>query len=173
MGKSVNLKLVKPSIKYKKAFLEMLKDHKKSSSALYIKESKMPFEKYIKDLDNQSKGINLKTGYVPATTYWLVKNNVIVGVARLRHKLNDKLLKIGGHIGYDVPPSQRRKGYGTVLLKLTLQKAKEKGIKKILVTCDKNNIASAKIIQENGGILENEVFDRGLDKIKQRYWIKL
>jgi predicted acetyltransferase len=83
--------------------------------------------------------------------------------------LNDHLLQIGGHIGDMVRPSERRKGYGTEQIRLALEKCRELGIPWVLVTCDKDNIASARTIQKNGGVLENEVMDA--DVVKQRYWI--
>ncbi len=79
----------------------------------------------------------------------------------------------GGHIGYDVPPSERMKGYGTILLKHVLLKAKEMGIKKVLITCDADNIGSAKIIENNGGIYENESISTESGKPVSRYWISI
>lgn len=78
-----------------------------------------------------------------------------------------------GHIGYSVPPSERRKGYATGQLRLSLFKAKKLGLEKVLITCDKANIGSAKTIQKVGGILENEINSPDTGKIVQRYWIEL
>jgi predicted acetyltransferase len=129
------------------------------------------FESYIgMQLDN-SRGINLKPGRVPSSTFWMMDDNVIYGVSRLRHFLNDYLLIEAGHIGYDVPPSHRRKGYGTYLLKLTLEKANLIGLEKVLVCCDNDNIGSQRIILNNGGILENEIEYGG--NIVCRYWIDI
>lgn len=92
-------------------------------------------------------------------------------VLYIRHELNDYLLQYGGHIGYGVRSSQRRKGYASQMLSLALPIAKELGINKAPITCDKNNIGSAKTIMNNGGILENEVGNE--NEITQRYWIEL
>ena len=77
----------------------------------------------------------------------------------------------GGHIGDGVRPSERRKGYATEQIRLALQKCKELGIDRVLMTCEDWNVGSAKSIINNGGILENEIEVEG--KIFQRYWIDL
>lgn len=109
---------------------------------------------------------------VPAHTYFLVlENKRIVGAINIRHYLNDYLFNFGGHIGYGIRPSERKKGYAALMLSMALPIAKELGINKALITCDKNNAGSAKTIINNGGVLENEVIEDG--EITQRYWIEL
>ena len=93
----------------------------------------------------------------------------ILGAVNIRHELNSELLKSGGHIGYGIRPFERRKGYAVRMLALALPIAEQLGITRALVTCDKANIASAKTILHNGGVLENELALDG--KIVQRYWI--
>ena len=111
-------------------------------------------------------------GFVTAHTYfWVDETGVIVGAVNLRHSLNDHLLRVGGHIGYGVRPSARRQGHAKAMLAATLPKAKALGLSRVLITCDKTNVGSARTIQLNGGVLENEVEDDG--HIKQRYWIEL
>lgn len=93
-----------------------------------------------------------------------------------RRSLSEFLLNFGGNICYSVRSSERRKGYGKQMLRLLLSKCREIGENKVLVCCDKENVASSKIIIGNGGVLENEVEDTvGLSnsKIIQRYWISL
>lgn len=110
--------------------------------------------------------------FVPSDTYFAIdENNKLVGAINIRHQLNDYLLKKGGHIGYGVRPSERRKGYATAMLRLALKKCKNLGINKVLITCDKDNPASARTILANGGVLENEIPDES--RITQRYWIEL
>lgn len=109
---------------------------------------------------------------VPATVYFAVVDGEIVGMLQIRHKLNAHLMQNGGHIGYGVRPSRRRRGYATKMLALALDKAHELGIDKALITCDKANTASAKTILSNGGVLENEVAEEN-GNIVQRYWISL
>jgi predicted acetyltransferase len=89
----------------------------------------------------------------------------------VRHRLNDYLLKFGGHIGYSVRKSERQKGYATEMLALTLKECIKLNIKRVLITCDKDNIASAKTVVNNGGVLENEIPEE--NGITQRYWLNL
>jgi len=108
--------------------------------------------------------------YVPGATYFGIHSGKIVGTINIRYKLNDFLLRQGGHIGYGVRPSERCKGYGVKMLALALEKCRELGIDKVLVTCDRGNMGSAKTILKNGGVLENE-FTEENGNILQRYWI--
>lgn len=127
--------------------------------------------KLEKDLDIP----NILEGKVPAHTYFFIRmqDNKIIGMINIRHKLNEFLLAEGGHIGYSIRPTERKKGYGTLMLKLGLEKCRELNLNKVLITCDKINVASAKVIQNNNGILENEVYSETFSEIIQRYWIYL
>lgn len=118
---------------------------------------------------------NIPEGRVPANTYFFIRasDNKIVGMINIRHKLNEFLFNEGGHIGYSIRPSERKKGYATLMLKLGLQKCRELNLNKVLITCDKTNVASAKVIQNNNGKLENEVYSETFSEIIQRYWIDL
>jgi predicted acetyltransferase len=91
----------------------------------------------------------------------------------IRHRLNDYLLRQGGHIGYSIRPTERKKGLGALQLSLGLQKCRELGMTRVLVTCDKSNPGSAGVIRSNGGVLENEVADHASGEMVQRYWISL
>ena len=100
------------------------------------------------------------------------KREKILGAVNIRYRLNEYLKNYGGNIGYGIAPSERGKGCATKMLALALEKCRELKLKRVLVTCDKNNIASAKTIIHNGGILENELSET--DKIiVSRYWIAL
>ncbi len=131
------------------------------------------FDEWLKKVQNDLSEKNIKDNRVPATIYLTVRksDNKVVGNLQIRHKLNEKLLQYGGHIGDSVRPSERRKGYATEQIRLALKKCKELGIDNVLMDCDKTNIGSAKSIINNGGILENEVYID--NKIVQRYWISL
>ena len=108
-------------------------------------------------------------GFVTAHTFFASDNNKIVGIINARHELNDYLLNFGGHIGYSVRKSERRKGYAKAMLSYTVDFLLSLGLEKILITCDKNNIASKRTIESCGGILENEVIEES--RITLRYWI--
>ena len=110
---------------------------------------------------------------VPAETFFLIRerDNKLLGTINIRLTLNDTLLERGGNIGYGIRPTERRKGYNSYQLYCALKFCQEKGIKKVLITCDKDNEASAKSIQSCGGVLENEIIDNSDGKLIQRYWI--
>ena len=131
------------------------------------------FDTWLNKIQKDILPQTIETGKVPATLYFSVRkaDKRIVGNLQIRHRLNEKLLRYGGHIGDSVRPSERRKGYATEQIRLALLKCKELGIDRVLMDCDKNNIGSAKAIQNNGGILENEVYVE--DELVQRYWISL
>ena len=82
-------------------------------------------------------------------------------------------VRLGGHVGYVVAPSYRRKGYATEMLRQTLPIARSVGLGRILLTCDDDNVASRRVIELNGGVLENAVWEEGLRVPKRRYWIDL
>lgn len=126
------------------------------------------YEKWIEKINidlTRNEDVN-----VPATTYFAIAGEKIVGTIQVRHFLNDCLLVHGGNIGYGVRPSERRKGYATKMLALALEKCRELGIEKALITCNGNNIASARTILRNGGVLENEITQTD-GTVTQRYWI--
>jgi predicted acetyltransferase len=174
------LKLVLPSNKYKKTFLKAAEEYKKdkekgrNSATLSMEEmTEDKFNDYLKRKLDQSKGINIAEGRVPATEYWLVNDDEFIGKISIRHCLNENLRKLGGHIGYNIKPSRRRMGFGTKMLGMGLQKAKKLRINKALITCDETNIGSKKVIKNNGGILENSVPQEKGMPARLRYWIKI
>ncbi|HEU4337706.1 MAG TPA: GNAT family N-acetyltransferase [Nocardioides sp.] len=104
-------------------------------------------------------------GHVPCTTLWWVDGDAYLGRIAIRHELNDFLLAVGGHIGYDVRPTRRREGHATAMLQHALTWASGLGIDPALVTCDDDNIGSIRVIEAAGGVLEDV---RGT---KRRYWV--
>ncbi|MBU6323347.1 MAG: GNAT family N-acetyltransferase [Patescibacteria group bacterium] len=127
---------------------------------------------YLRALRDEARGVHLPPGWVPATTYWLVEEGTFIGRVTIRHRLNAYLRDEGGHIGYAVRASKRRKGYGTQLLRRALAKAAAMGLKRVLVTCDDTNVGSRKIIEANGGVLENRK-RAASGVLKRRYWIRI
>ena len=167
--------LVKPDKEQEQQAKEYVQEFLESSSripgASSLEEYVNKYDDWLRRIDNHEKGIDLKEGYAPSSTYFVVreKDNKIVGMTNIRHRLTGKLLTHGGHIGYSIRPTERKKGYATELLFLVLEKYEEMGIEKVLVTCDKSNIGSVKVIQNNFGVLENELLVD--DVLYQRYWI--
>lgn len=96
----------------------------------------------------------------------------ILAVGNVRHELTDDLLQLGGHIGYGVRPSVRRLGHATQLLRLALRRARGIGIGDVCLTCHRDNAASARTMQRNGGELESEYYVESIDGVVQRYWIR-
>ena len=95
-------------------------------------------------------------GHVPSTTLWWVDGGAYLGRLAIRHRLTPHLLEYGGHIGYDVRPTARRRGHATAMLAAALPVANRLGIDRALVTCDTTNVASRRVIEANGGVLEDE-----------------
>lgn len=131
------------------------------------------FDAWLTNVHKYSVPETTPAGKVPSTQYLaLDENEHLVGMVNLRHYLNDYLLEFGGHIGYSIRPSDRKNGYAIQLLKLALEEAKTLGIDRVRIACDRYNIASAKTIQANGGILDGELYDAQDGSITQRYWIE-
>ena len=129
------------------------------------------FENYLTEVNRIEP---TKPGHVPGTTYFCLdeERDIFVGAVNIRHYLTESLMLTGGHIGDGVRPSERRKGVATAMIGLALEKCRELGIDRVLMTCDKWNVGSAKSIMNNGGVLENEVVDSDGETV-QRFWIEL
>ena len=161
--------LVRLTEAHREAFLAMAEDWRLSGDDRFA-DGRLDFTSYVRRLDDHEKGIGLPKDFVPATTFWLVDGDRIIGRSSIRHSLTPNLEREGGHVGYDIRPSERRKGYGTLILALTLPRASALGLHRVLVTCDEDNHASMRIIEKNGGVAsESALAESG--KKKRRYWI--
>ncbi|MDP2648462.1 MAG: GNAT family N-acetyltransferase [bacterium] len=176
------MELVQPSASYKDSFIEAVGEYKHDTvdsfrhtkyRELSLPELGSDFDAFVTRELGKAKGENLPEWYVPQTDYWLVDDGEFIGRVSIRHSLTEHLRRIGGHIGYDIRPSKRRQGYGTKILQLALPKARELGVGRVLVTCDADNTASRKIIEKNGGVLENEVPNPETGGTKMRFWIDI
>jgi len=132
------------------------------------------FGTLVAALERSSRGLDIPLGFVPHSTYWLVREgSEVIGVSNLRHGLTPALRREGGHIGYGIRPSARGRGYGTDILRRTLHRAAALGLDRVLLTCAKANLRSARVIVRNGGILESEEHLPQRGVVIQRYWIAL
>jgi predicted acetyltransferase len=166
-------KLIEPTLEMGKEYSDYMDEWEIAGEKivpLASKRSIIGYENLIDCWRKQATNKAYEQGFVPASLYFLIdENKRIYGALHIRHELNKLLLNFGGHIGYGIRPSERKKGYATKMVALSLPIVKKLGIRKVLITCDKKNIASAKTIINNGGVLENEVIDDG--ELTQRYWI--
>jgi predicted acetyltransferase len=167
--------LAEPSVTYRDSFIQSVHEFQIEGRQLHydLKSITSDFGAFVQELYYQQDRARLKSGRVPASEFWLINDDEFIGRLSLRHELNEYLLKIGGHIGYEIRPSKRKQGYGTEILRLGLETAKEIGVHRVLVTCDENNIGSKKIIEHNGGIFENAIEIEGDPVKKLRYWINI
>jgi predicted acetyltransferase len=170
-----NLTLVEPRDDLKTAFQEMALEYRAAGEYYAHHVTAMnDFTGFMAGIRNLRKGVNLLPNLVPMTTYWLLKDDqFILGESRLRHRLTPALQNEGGHIGYAIRPGQRRKGYGTCVLDLTLEKARDMGLSRVLVTCDTDNLPSARIIEKNGGALSGYGISPSSGAQVSQYWIDL
>lgn len=176
-GKSMKLVYLESTFKesFSTYYDEYLNDeipHQQTYLELYNL-GRIDFQAYLEKLKMQSIGKMLPEGWAPSHTLFLVDNNNIEGVIRIRENLASEFLeKYIGHIGYDIRPFSRGKGYGKEILRLGLIKAKEIGLEDVLILCSEDNPASRKIIEGNGGIYESNIVDSD-GELLRRYWIKL
>lgn len=161
---------------YKEAYELSIKEvelgHIKKHDLMFMNPEEKNIVQTFKDNRDPSK---LPSYYVPSYDYFAVDGDKLVGIIHIRVRLTDKLLQYGGHIGYAINPKYWRQGYGKELLKQALEKYQDLIEEdKILITCDDDNIGSYKIIESNGGVLENKVEneDSGETFLTRRYWVK-
>lgn len=174
------INLIFPAIEHKQAVLDYRQEWLDYEPGIGIngswglqRKEYEDYEKWLSDIEKliigQSNNANIN---VPATTYLAFCDNKIVGNIQIRHYLNGYLLNTYGHIGYGVRPSERRKGYATRMLAMALDKCRELGIEKVLVSCDKDNTGSVKTILKNGGVFEKDFTEEDGNNVRQ-YWIML
>ena len=132
-------------------------------------------DRLTEKIENENKGINMEEGRVPSTVFFLMNDgNKILGHISIRHNIDNAFLKLyGGHIGYGIRPSERNKGYGTIMLHLALIKCKELGLEDVMITCKDNNVGSYKTIENNYGIQKDLIYIKEENSYFRRYWINI
>ena len=188
------INLVTPATCYRDSFLAgaaefAAQGHIDSTYATYLgfdlTRLEQEFNHFVEKIIKLADDIKRYKGWHPDHVYWLVHDNEYIGQSSIRPDLGTMyLITYGGHIGYSIRPKYRQQGYGQQILGLTLEKARLIGLRKILITCDEDNIASKKIIEANGGVFEQAMImdpdvlkaegrssDRAIAKL--RYWIDL
>jgi predicted acetyltransferase len=166
------LKLARPSVALLEAFLDSARDHLARSGDVernreYERALADP-EAYLAELDRNRTLEEPGPGLVRQDNFWLTDGTSIFGHLRLRHRLNARLERLGGHIGYDVPPLCRGQGCATRMLALGLEEAARIGLSRALLTADAANAASLRVIEKNGGRLDAEYLFEG--RLTRRYW---
>ena len=157
-----NARLELPSEEYKASFIQSVREFQSEPypfnsgrmgryEDVSAEELDANFGSFLEGLRDFSSGRNLKPGIVPQSTFWLIDKREFIGRASVRHSLNENLMRVGGHIGYEIRPARRGRGYGKLILLLALRKARDLGIDRALVTCDSTNLASRKIVEASGG----------------------
>ncbi len=175
-----NLKLIKPSKEYFKQYKDMMDEWNMEGSRiapwpLHLKyHTEEFFNDMLKRVDEVEKGINLD-GYTSSTTYWLydTDNDKIIGASNLRHFLNDEGTKYWGHIGYGIRPTERRKGYGTLILNLTLDKAKDMNMNRVMLGAYEGNISSWKTMEKCNGKFEKIIYEEETGLPIKKYYIDI
>ena len=168
--------VTKLELAHRPAFQQMLEDYAANDpqNGEFYARGWADFPAYVQSLDDEEHGINLISDRAPCSHRWLLDDTgAIVGIVRIRHNINNKLLaEEVGHIGYDVPPSARRRGYGIACLQAGLEVARALQLVRVLLCADTDNPASWRTIEHCGGVLEAERFSPHYQTMVRRYWIE-
>ena len=161
--------LIIPDYNFYESYKEAIKEYKEHNIDTYnffFTSGNNIYEQF----EESRLGKNLPDNYVAGTYLWLVNDDRFLGEICIRHRLTEDLLRFGGNISYGVRYSEWRKGLGTVMLSKGLKYSKEVlGLKKVLITCNESNIASARIIEKNGGKLQDTIVSV-IDDVERKFF---
>jgi predicted acetyltransferase len=175
-------RLEPPALRFKDSYIAALREGFYRGIQPVVTEGQIrgieaDFGRYVAGITAQSGTITLPNGEmvpkVPFTLRWLALGDQFIGEVSIRHRLNPWLLQEGGNIGYGITPSRRRQGYGRLILALALAECRRLGLNRVLVTALAANRGSVRIIEANGGCLENEIDAPSGEGRLRRYWITL
>lgn len=169
------MEIVVPSEKYYASYAKAAQEYveKNITTRVFFVGTWQEVEKHV---ESCRTGVGLPQNYVLADYFWLVDGEEFIGEISVRHKLTDELLRFGGHIGYGVRYSQWGKGHASYMLAYALRYAKQElGLSRVLITCNDKNVASARVIEKNGGVLQDKIINviEGRECLSRRYWIEL
>ncbi|MHC4713247.1 MAG: GNAT family N-acetyltransferase [Planctomycetota bacterium] len=170
------LRLVSPSIEYAESYREFharMREENRPYIPGDLDGEIEDLESWLKALRGHPDGAELAKGETLPEYFWLVnETGRVLGSCHIWHCITDWHLREAGHVGYSIDPPLRGRGLATRMLELLLEKARRLGMDRLLLTCDRDNLASARVIEKCGGVLENEVtLDDG--RVKKRYWVGL
>jgi predicted acetyltransferase len=170
------LTLFKPSLAFQASYVAMVREFLETDEAWF---NNFPlaledFPAFVSELEDEAQGIDLPPDVVPQQTFWLVNEEQdVLGEIRLRPVLTPPFEQHNGHIGYNVRPSQRGKGYATCQLVLVLDEARSLGLTRVMLTIDGDNLASVRVIEKNGGKMEWQRTEQESGEMLSCYWIEL
>lgn len=167
------IRLIIPNEKYLASYEEAYNEYREHHVSTYSFTDTSSCDIFAK-FDDYRNERNLRPDRVGEDKYWLVDDEkaYFIGEIAVRHRLNEALLRRGGHIGYGIRCSEWNRGYGTKMLSLALEKAKERQLSPLLITCNDDNLASARVMEKNGFVLRDRitVSEDGKEILTRRYW---
>jgi predicted acetyltransferase len=166
------LRLQRPALELVPSYLEFIEEMRAAGDTIWS--SRVPadgesHEAFVATL--LRKELAAEPPAVTETVHWALVDERVVGVIALRHELTEKLAQFGGHVGYEVRPSVRRRGVATAMLRLLLATERARSMRRILVTCAPSNAGSRRAIEASGGVLEGIVFVEAVSRETCHYWI--
>ena len=168
------VKFILPTAEHESDILDYIKEHDNFREPCLGFASFNNYGAWLEQQIRRRENLNLEPNEFPSTLYLAFNEfNQLIGLTNFKTALPEELLRHIGHIGYAIRPTQRGKGYATELLRESFPLAKSMGLNKVLITCNESNAASAKVIEKNNGVFENNLYVEN-DKITvKRFWISL
>lgn len=169
------MELALPDIRFQKSYIQAQREFRAEGRAVDINfdELKLHFPSFVQRKLKQRDGLGLPKGFVPCSEFWMIEEQRFVGRIVLRHHLNEALGKFGGHIGYEVRPTERRKGFAQQAVAMVFPEARARGLAEVLITCDDDNLGSIKVIERNHGRLVDKIQIKGREVLTRRYLVSV